>query len=169
MYYDGIKHFQDRFFFVTPLTEIAHANICIIKANLKYKLTDLFFTLWSQCHFLMGNGSYIYKEEDLSQNELYLKKQLVAFSKELGYVKGIVPQDESSRRLSKRLTETRLLIDANTIEERKVIFGKFLKFHSLSQLRDDSSDEEDYSGYSRNDRSFEYLICFRSSGFEEFN
>lgn len=41
-----------------------------------------------QSHFLMGNALYVYKEEDLSQEELYQKKWLVSFIKDLGYLEG---------------------------------------------------------------------------------
>ena len=33
----------------------------------------------------MRNGLYVFKEDNLSQKDLYLKRQLVGFIKELGY------------------------------------------------------------------------------------
>lgn len=60
----------------------------------------------------MGNELYVYREDDLSQEEIYLKKLLVAFSIELGNVWGVIPQGESSKRRLKWLIETRLLMYA---------------------------------------------------------
>lgn len=58
----------------------------------------------------MGNESYVYKEDDLSQKELYLKKQLVTFFKELSYVGGAILWDGSSRKRSKWLIKN-LVVD----------------------------------------------------------
>lgn len=53
---------------------------------------------------LMGNGSHVYKESDLSQEELYLKKeQLASFFKELRYVGGIFSRDKAPKKRLKRL------------------------------------------------------------------
>lgn len=60
----------------------------------------------------MENELYIYKEEDLFQEDLYLNKWQVGFVKELGYVGGITSRDEASQRCLKRLIETYLLMDA---------------------------------------------------------
>lgn len=55
------------------------------------------------------------------QEELYLKKQLVTFIKELIYVVGITPLDEISKKISKLFVKTRLLMKTRTNEDRKVI------------------------------------------------
>lgn len=89
-----------------------------------YKLILQFFL--SQGHFLMRNWSYVYKEDDFSQEEFYLKKRLVTLFKELGYVEGIILQDETLRKCSKWLKKAHMLIDSNTNEERRVIFGKLV-------------------------------------------
>lgn len=73
----------------------------------------------------MGNGSYVYKESNMSKEELYLEKRLISFFKELGYAKGDVLRDEISKKRLKQLIETRFLMD-DTKEERKVIFGELL-------------------------------------------
>lgn len=83
---------------------------------------DLFHNFWNQHHFLTRNMSYVYKEDDLSYEELHLKKHLVMFFKELGYVSGVLHLNESSRKRLKFLIKTWQLIDVNTKEERKVIF-----------------------------------------------
>lgn len=61
----------------------------------------------------------------MSYEELYLNKRLITFFKELGYVRGIVPQEETSRKHLKWLIETCMLVDANTEEEMRVIFVKY--------------------------------------------
>lgn len=62
----------------------------------------------------------------MSQKEIYLKKRLITFFKELGYVRGVIPLDEASEKRLKWFIKTCLLIDANTKEKRKVIFGELL-------------------------------------------
>lgn len=39
---------------------------------------------------------YIYKWDGLYQKELYMKKRLVNYVKDLGYLKGVIPPDEDS-------------------------------------------------------------------------
>lgn len=56
----------------------------------------------------------------MSQEELYLKKRVITFVKELCHVRGVTPQDETSRKCLKRLIKIRLLMDARTKEQRKV-------------------------------------------------
>lgn len=75
---------------------------------------------------------YIYKESDMSQEEIYLNKRFITFFKELGYVRGIIPRDESLRKRLKRIMKTRLLMEANTKEKKKVVFGKLLMHLSFS-------------------------------------
>lgn len=70
--------------------------------------------------------SYVYKEDDMSWEELYLKKWFLTYFNVLGYVEGVILQDEASRKILKRLIEAYMLMDANTKEERKVIFSKLL-------------------------------------------
>lgn len=72
------------------------------------------------------NESYVNKEDDISQEEVYLKRQSVSFYKELGYVGGVIPSDGVSRKRLKWFAETLLLLDANNDNGiRKVIFGKW--------------------------------------------
>lgn len=72
----------------------------------------------------MGNGLYIYIEEGLYQEYLYLNKQIMNFFKDPIYTRGVTPPDEASHKHLKRLTDTRLLMDAYTREERNIIFGE---------------------------------------------
>lgn len=48
VYFDGVKHFKDRFFLVTPLNEEAHTQICSITLDLPYKCSGIFSKLWRQ-------------------------------------------------------------------------------------------------------------------------
>lgn len=72
----------------------------------------------------MGNRLQVYKEEDLSQEELCVKKRLSSFVKDLGYLGGSIPQDEVDKKCLKCLIDTRLVMEVRTMEERKIIFGK---------------------------------------------
>lgn len=70
----------------------------------------------------MGNGLYVYKENDLYQEKLYLKKQGVSSIKELDHAEGVNPRDEASHKLLKHFTKTCLLMDAHINDERNVFF-----------------------------------------------
>lgn len=61
----------------------------------------------------------------MSHEEFYLKKQLITFIKKLVYVGGVVPRDKAWRKRLKQLIETHSLMDINTKEEIRVIFGMF--------------------------------------------
>lgn len=125
-YFDGMKHFENEFSLVTPINEGAHAQVCAIRIRTENRCTNLFPKFLNQGHFLMENGSYIYKESGMSQKEIYLKKRLITFFKELGYIGGVIPLDEASEKRLKWFIETCLLIDANTKEKRTIIFGELL-------------------------------------------
>lgn len=93
----------------------------------------LFCKFWNQGDFLTGNGLYVYKENDLSPKELYLKKRLTTFIKELGYVRGVVPRDEISNKRLKRLIQTRLLMNADSKRKGRLSTVSFLCLcHPLS-------------------------------------
>lgn len=96
--------------------------ICTIRTKTENKCTDLFHKYHKRGNFLSGNGSYVYKESDMSQDELYLKKHMTTFIKELSHVGDVIPQNEILKKRLKRLVETRLLMDAHTKEERKSFF-----------------------------------------------
>lgn len=76
------------------------------------KCTKLFPEYWNGGHLLLGNELYVYKGDDISREELYLKKRMVSFVKDLGYPRGVTPQDEASHKHLKRLTDTRQRMDA---------------------------------------------------------
>lgn len=86
---------------------------------------NLFSKYWNKCHFLKGNGLYVYKEDDLSQEEIYLIRRRTAFVKELGYVGDTTPWDKASQKRLKWIIKTHMLMDAHTKKERKVLFGEF--------------------------------------------
>lgn len=50
--------------------------------------------------------------DDLSQEEVFIKKKFLSFFKELGHVGGIVSPDSESNKLLERFTETLLHMDA---------------------------------------------------------
>lgn len=74
----------------------------------------------------MGNGLYVYKDDDLSQEDMYLNKCLMGFVKELGDLGGVTSQNEASLKRLKWLIKTCQLMDVRTKEEMKVIFCEFL-------------------------------------------
>lgn len=60
---------------------------------------------------MMRNGLYVYKEEGISQENLYMKKQLVNSVKDLCYLRGVTSPDETFRKLLKCLIDTCLVMD----------------------------------------------------------
>lgn len=125
-----MKHFENRFFLVAPLYKEAHATVYTIGTRTKEMYTNLFDNYWNQGYFLTWNGLYVYKVSDISQEEIYLKKRITTFFKELSY--GVFSQDEASKIHLKLLIKTRMLMDAHTKEDMKVIFCKLLVFLSFS-------------------------------------
>lgn len=69
----------------------------------------------------MRTGVYVYKGEKPSQEELYLKKCLESFVKDVGHPRGITSQYEFDQ---KHFIDARLMMDVCTREKRKIIFGK---------------------------------------------
>ena len=57
---------------------------------------------WTQGHFLTEVRICRYKDKDLSQEEWYLKSQLMAFYYELCYIGEMVPFDYASKKRLKR-------------------------------------------------------------------
>lgn len=49
-------------------------------------------------HFLLENGSYIYKENDFTVEDSLHKKKLLEFVNYLGYVRGVVPSYEVEKK-----------------------------------------------------------------------
>lgn len=86
-FYENLKHFEDRFFLVTLIHQEAYAVVYDVRDGVE---VSVFPKYWNDSHFLIGNGLYIYKEDDFSQKELYLKKKLMSFAKDLGYTKGLL-------------------------------------------------------------------------------
>lgn len=127
-----MKYFKNGFFLIASLHKEAHAIVCTIGTRKKNTCTDLFYTYLNKGHFLTENGSYVYKESDLYQYELYLKKNMPTFIKELGYIGGVITNDKNSKKHLKWLIETNLLMDVRTKEEMKVIFCKLSMLCSSS-------------------------------------
>lgn len=80
------------------------------------KCIHLFPKYWNEVHFLVGNEIYVYKGEDIYQENLYLSKQMISFVKYPGYPMGVTPQNEA----------------AQTMKEREIIFGKSRKLLAFS-------------------------------------
>lgn len=80
--------FEARFFLVSPLHPQTHATVCAIGYKVGGRCTNLFPKYWIEVHFLIGNGLYIYKGDNISQEDLYLKKQMIGFVKDPGYAMG---------------------------------------------------------------------------------
>lgn len=95
---ENTKHFEIWLFLVFPLYKEARVTLCTIGTKMEDKGTNLFHKYSNKVHFLIGNGSYIFNKIGLSNEEIYLKKWLVTFVKELGREEGVIPYDETSRK-----------------------------------------------------------------------
>lgn len=87
MFLESLKHFKKWFFLVVPFHKEAHATMCNVGTGVEDRCISQFPKYLNKCHFLMGNGLYVYKTGNISQEELYLKRIIVNFVKELGYVR----------------------------------------------------------------------------------
>lgn len=73
-------------------------------------------------------------DEDLSQEEWYLKGQLVSFYQRLGYVREVIPYDLASKKWLKRYIQTRWLKDVKFKEEMDTIFSMLVPEQHISFL-----------------------------------
>lgn len=71
---DSVKNFKALYFFITPINEEKHGKIREIGPRPSDEFTNFFRKFWSHNHFLTGKKSYVYKEDDISQEKVYLKR-----------------------------------------------------------------------------------------------
>lgn len=67
----------------------------------------------------MENGSYVYGESEFSVEDSFWKKKLLDFVNCLGYVGGVVPLKEVSKRYWKHLIYVSLLMGTRSHEGRE--------------------------------------------------
>lgn len=61
----------------------------------------------------MADGEpYVYKLDDMSREETYMKSKFVAFFEDLGYIDNVVPSGETPRKQKKWFIETHILVEA---------------------------------------------------------
>lgn len=106
---------------------LKHIIICATDDGAEDKCIHLFLKYWNKVHFLVGNEIYVYKGEDIYQENLYLSKQMISFIQYSGYPMGVTPQDEAAQKHLKWHIDTLLLMDAHTMKEMEIIFGKSRK------------------------------------------
>lgn len=97
---------------------------------MKGRCKPLFPHYWSEKHFLLGVGSYVYKESEFYVDDSFQKKKLVDFVGRLDYIRGVSPLDEDGKKLLKRLIEVSLLVGSSSREGCWVVLGK-LKISSI--------------------------------------
>lgn len=103
-------------FLVTTIYHEAHATIYADRDEREGRCTQLFPMYWTEIHFLMRNKVYVYKEEDLTSEDLYQKKQHISFIDDLGYLGGNIPQEEAGQKCLKHLIDIQLLMEAHSRE-----------------------------------------------------
>lgn len=129
-FYENLKHFEDRFFLVTLIHQEAYAVVYDVRDGVE---VSVFPKYWNDSHFLIGNGLYIYKEDDFSQRVIFEEKT-DEFCQRSWLYQGVTPSDEASHKDLKRLVDTHLLVDVRSSEERKISFGKSWKLLASSSL-----------------------------------
>lgn len=85
-YYNNMKDFDDCFFHVAHPNYKVHEKMCHVESSPSSACTEISISIGPKAITLKGVESYVYKEDDLSLEELYLKNQLVTFYQELGHV-----------------------------------------------------------------------------------
>lgn len=90
-----MKHLKDQFFLATPINEDGMQRFVPLRLNQNVDSCVYFVSFGARGLFLTGNGSYIYKENNPSREDLYLKKWLIIYFKELGYAESFVRQHEA--------------------------------------------------------------------------
>lgn len=77
-----MNHFKNHLFLATPINKEAHTIICYIDPKSPYQSSNII------SKFLSNFESYIYRKDDSSQEDVFLKKQLVSFFEDLDYFRG---------------------------------------------------------------------------------
>lgn len=119
-----LQYFEERLFRVIPIGLEANATVFSNNDRVEQRCAELFPKYWIESKFLMGSNVYVYKEGDLSDEDLYQKKQLMSFIGDLGYFEGNFPMEEVDRKC----------LYPHFLEERKVIFGKLQKLLAFLPL-----------------------------------
>lgn len=122
VYSDYAKNFKDRYYLVTPLTEVAYTSMCDIQFESPFKCLYRLPKCWCHSHFLGEVGLYLYLIEDLFKKETYMKRKPVAFWESLGFVYGVGPFGALSKKQKKWAHRDALCNISNTIVYRTTIF-----------------------------------------------
>lgn len=77
-----------------------------------------------QGRFLSDSGSYVNKIKELFGEDVFQKRKLVSFFNGVSYDEGVIPPDAASRKQLKWFMETHLLVEFDSKEARKIIFGE---------------------------------------------
>ena len=104
-----------------------HFIIYTIGIGVEGRCTELFPKYLDEEYFLIGNRVYVYKEKDLTTEDLYHKKRLMSFINDLGYLGSGIPSDKAGQKRLQCLINVQSLMETCFREERKVIFGNFFR------------------------------------------
>lgn len=100
-------------------------TVCRAEPEIGVKCKLLFLYCLLAKHFLLKNGSYVYKEWDFYDEDSYQKKIFIDFIDKLGYLGGEVPPAEAGRKHLNRLIDVSLLIGTCSREDLRIVFVKF--------------------------------------------
>lgn len=62
--------FKYQLSFITHIHLEARATVCTIGDRVEERCVELFSKYWVESHFLMENNAYVYKEENLTAEDL---------------------------------------------------------------------------------------------------
>lgn len=68
---EGLHQCEDMSFLVTPISPESHERVYDVGNGVGAKCVELFPKCWTERHLLIGNKVYVYKEEDLYEENLY--------------------------------------------------------------------------------------------------
>lgn len=123
-YFESVNNFKDRYYLVNPFGKVSHASLSNIYFELPYQCSDNFSKFWLQSHFLADVECYVYKLNDFSQEETYMKRNLVAFFKNLGLMDIVAPSGAASKKQKNWFIERHLLVKDATKKDRQVIIDE---------------------------------------------
>lgn len=81
-----LRPFEDRLLLVTLVGSETHVRVFNVGSGVDGRCAELFSKYWIDCHFLLGNRLYVYKERDLSDEARYQNTWSIKFISNLGYL-----------------------------------------------------------------------------------
>lgn len=73
-----------------PLNDKSDSKLCFIDLRLPYQYSYILSIFWNQSHFLSDSECFVYRMDNLSQEDVFLKRKLESLFEDLAYSWDIV-------------------------------------------------------------------------------